>query len=102
MVVEKATIRHAPIMQEPREEFVSGRQRAHVRESAAVDRQKVAAGTATEMQVLIGPDEGAPSFWMRRFIMGEGGGMPIEFLCMVPNSEDRIRVVEDPGQDSPE
>ena len=139
-------------MQETKEEFLTARQRAHVKDSAAVDRQQVAAGTATEMQVLIGPDEGAPNFWMRRFIMGEGGGMPrhtneveheqyvlrgrarigiaddvleveagdvvyiparqphfyevleapFEFLCMVPNTEDRIRVVEDPEQDSPE
>lgn len=131
---------------------MTGRQRAQVRESARVDRQRVAAGTATEMQVLIGPDEGAPNFWMRRFIMGEGGGMPrhtneveheqyvlagrarigigdevlevkagdvvyiparqphfyevleapFEFLCMVPSGEDRIRVVEDPRQGSPE
>jgi len=131
---------------------VTGRQRAHVRESAAVDRQRVKAGTATEMQVLIGPDEGAANFWMRRFIMGEGGGMPrhtneveheqfvlkgrarigiadevlevkagdvvyiparqphsyevlegpFEFLCMVPSSEDQIRVVDDLEQDPSE
>jgi quercetin dioxygenase-like cupin family protein len=47
-----------------------------VRRSAAVQRREVAAGTATEMQVLLGPDDGAPHFAMRRFIMGEGGGMP--------------------------
>jgi len=39
-------------------------------------RQTVAAGTATEMQVLLGADDGAPHFAMRRFIMGAGGGMP--------------------------
>jgi len=37
---------------------------------------EVAAGTATETQVLLGPDDGMPNFAMRRFIMGEGGGMP--------------------------
>ena len=125
-------------------------ERARVKQSAAVDRQKVAAGTATEMQVLIGPEEGAPNFSMRRFIMGEGGGMPrhtneveheqyvlagrarvgigdeilevaagdvvyiparqphfyevleapFEFLCMVPNRDDRIELIDDPPRDS--
>jgi quercetin dioxygenase-like cupin family protein len=37
----------------------------------------VAAGTATEMQVLLGRDDGAPHFAMRRFLMGAGGGMPL-------------------------
>ena len=55
---------------------MTGKQIARVRKSSSVDRQKVVAGTATEVQVLIGPDDGAPNFWMRRFIMGEGGGMP--------------------------
>lgn len=115
-----------------------------VKSADAVERQEVTAGTATEMQLLIGPDDGASNFSMRRFIMGEGGGMPrhtneveheqyvlagraricigdrmvdvaagdvvyiparqphaytvveapFEFLCVVPNREDRIRVVE--------
>ena len=47
-----------------------------VRPAAAVPAAKVAAGKATEMQVLVGPDQGAPNFVLRRFIMGEGGGMP--------------------------
>lgn len=37
--------------------------------------EAVAAGTATERQVLIGADTG-PNFQMRRFIMQPGGGMP--------------------------
>ena len=36
----------------------------------------ILAGKATRTQVLLGPDDGAPSFAMRRFTMGEGGGMP--------------------------
>ncbi len=48
-----------------------------VKRAEAVVRQTVAAGTATEMQVLIGEGDGAPHFAMRRFIMGEGGGMPL-------------------------
>ena len=112
--------------------------------SGEVERRPVAAGSATEMQLLIGPGDGAPNFAMRRFLMGEGGGMPLhtntveheqyvlrgraeitiggqlvevhpgdvvfiaagephayrvleapfEFLCMVPNRDDRIELVE--------
>ena len=104
----------------------------------------VPVGTATETQLLIGPDDGASNFAMRRFRMGPGGGMPrhtnsveheqfvicgraririgddvhevgpldvlfipagvphsyevleppFEFLCMVPNSEDRIEILD--------
>ena len=51
-------------------------QTGRVRRVESVDRTEVAAGTATETQVLLGPDDGMPNFAMRRFIMGEGGGMP--------------------------
>ena len=94
--------------------------------------------------MLLGPGDGAPNFAMRRFVMGEGGGMPrhtntveheqyvlrgrarvsigdevhevgpecvlyipagvphdynvieapFEFLCMVPNAEDRIEILD--------
>jgi quercetin dioxygenase-like cupin family protein len=107
-------------------------------------RTPVAAGRETEVQVLIGPDEG-PNFALRRFIIQPGGGMPLhtnlveheqyvlrgrasvrigdevheveandvvyipagvphsydargdepfEFLCSVPNREDRIDLVD--------
>jgi len=39
--------------------------------------REVAAGRATRTQVLLGPDDGMPHFAMRRFTMGEGGGMPL-------------------------
>ena len=118
---------------------------AGVKRSAAVERQAVAAGEATEVQVLIGPADGAPNFSMRRFIMGAGGGMPrhtneveheqyvlagrarvgigdevfevesgdvvyipaatphfyevmdapFEFLCIVPNTPDTVRILEE-------
>lgn len=106
--------------------------------------EAVAAGTATERQVLISSDE-APHFAMRKFTMEPGGGMPkhtntveheqyvlrgrariglgdevievkegdvlyipaglphwyealgeerFEFLCMVPNKEDEIEILE--------
>jgi len=139
-------------MQGTKEAIVTRNPRGRVKKSASVDRQGVAAGTATEVQVLIGPDDGAPNFHMRRFIMGEGGGMPrhtneveheqyvlkgrarigiadevleveagdvvfiparqphsyevleapFEFLCLVPNGEDQIRILDAPEQDSPE
>jgi quercetin dioxygenase-like cupin family protein len=116
-----------------------------VRPADAVERQVVGAGKATSMQVLVGPGEGAPNFALRRFIMGEGGGMPFhtneveheqyvlrgrarvrigdqihevgpdhtlympagaphsyevleapfEFLCVVPNRPDSIRILEE-------
>jgi quercetin dioxygenase-like cupin family protein len=47
-----------------------------VRRVEEIERKSVAAGSATETQVLLGPEDGMPHFAMRRFIMGEGGGMP--------------------------
>jgi len=117
---------------------------AVVKRSSGVERREIAAGTATEMQLLLGPADGAPNFAMRRFIMGPGGGMPrhtnsvehqqwvlrgrariglgdevhevgpedvlyipagmphyydvieapFEFLCMVPDAPDEIRILE--------
>jgi len=116
-----------------------------VRPADAVPAQPVTAGTATEVQVLLGPAEGAPNFALRRFRMGEGGGMPrhtneveheqyvlsgraritvgdevhevaaghtlyiparvphsyevveapFEFLCIVPNAPDEIRILDE-------
>jgi quercetin dioxygenase-like cupin family protein len=113
-----------------------------VKRASDVTSQEVAAGSATEFQVLLGDADGVPHFAMRRFIMGEGGGMPrhtntveheqyvlrgrarvtlgdevhevepgnvlyipagmphdyqvleapFEFLCLVPNLEDRIDI----------
>ncbi len=47
-----------------------------VRRGADVALNEVPAGTATRSQVLIGAEQGAPNFAMRRFVMGAGGGMP--------------------------
>jgi len=118
---------------------------ATVRPADAVPAKPVAAGTATEVQVLLGPAEGAPNFALRRFRMGAGGGMPrhtneveheqyvlsgraritvgddvheveaghtlfiparvphsyevvdapFEFLCIVPNAPDEIRILDE-------
>lgn len=116
-----------------------------VKKADAQLRMPVAAGRATEMQILVGKDDGAPHFAMRRFIMGKDGGMPrhtnrveheqyvlrgrarvsvgdevhevsagdvlyipagmphdyqvleppFEFLCMVPNQPDEIRILDE-------
>lgn len=129
---------------------MTGNHHPRVKKSVVLPRQRVAAGTATEMQMLIGPDDGAANFAMRRFIMGEGGGMPrhtneveheqyvlegrariglgdevveveagdvlfipagmphyykvleapFEFLCLVPNREDQIRILEPDPEDA--
>lgn len=47
-----------------------------VKPSERLPRKVIAAGRATESQQLIGTEDGAPNFAMRRFIMGAGGGMP--------------------------
>ena len=47
-----------------------------VKRAGAVELREVAAGRAVSTQVLIGAGDGAPNFAMRRFTMGEGGGMP--------------------------
>lgn len=50
---------------------------ALVRRADDVPARPVTAGTAADMQVLIGADDGAPNFAMRRFRMEAGGGMPL-------------------------
>ncbi len=47
-----------------------------VRKADSVEAIEVAAGTATSTRVLLSAADGAPNFAMRRFTMGEGGGMP--------------------------
>ncbi len=118
---------------------------AVVKAADRVAANDVAAGIATRMRLLIGPDDGAPHFALRRFTMEAGGGIPLhtndveheqyvlrgralmtlgaetrevgpddalyipagtphayevlegpfEFLCVVPNAPDRIRLAGD-------
>jgi quercetin dioxygenase-like cupin family protein len=118
---------------------------ATVRPAEDVPLTPVTAGTATQMQVLVGPEQGSTTFALRRFMMGSGGGMPLhtnlvehqqyvlrgrarirvgeqvhevardhtlfipagvphsyevveapfEFICVVPDSPDRITLMED-------
>jgi quercetin dioxygenase-like cupin family protein len=70
---------------------------AVVKSADRVERLPVAAGTATVRQVLVGPDDGAPHFALRRFVMGEGGGMPrhtntVEHEQYVLSGRARVRV----------
>jgi len=53
-----------------------GGARGVVKRAEDVAFRQVAAGTGTRTQVLIGEDDGAPHFAMRRFSMETGGGMP--------------------------
>ncbi len=121
---------------------------ALVRAADDMPFRDVTSGKATTMQVLIGADEGAPHFAMRRFRMETGGGMPLhtnaveheqyvvrgrarirtgaethevsagnvlfipagvphsyevleapfEFLCLVPNLKDEIKIVDRGGK----
>ncbi len=48
-----------------------------VKRVESVPAKNVTAGAATEVQVLLGPADGAPNFLLRRFVMGDGGGMPL-------------------------
>ena len=52
-------------------------QRPVVRRPEEVPLKEVSAGTAAAMHVLLGPGDGAPHFTLRRFLMGDGGGMPL-------------------------
>ena len=115
-----------------------------VKSAGAVEKSEVGAGRSTQVQVLLGPDDGVPRFAMRKFSMGAGGGMPrhtnrveheqyvlcgraritigdrshevatgdvvyipagaphsyevveapFEFLCIVPNLMDEVRILE--------
>ncbi len=118
---------------------------AVVKPSGTVEADPVGAGQGTRVQVLVGPDDGAPNFALRRFVMEEGGGIPrhtneveheqyvlrgralirigddehrvgpddslyipagmphsydveegpFEFICVVPNRDDEIRILEE-------
>ena len=116
-----------------------------VKAAGSIPLRAVTAGVATRSHVLIGPDDGAPHFAMRRFVMEVGGGMPrhtntveheqfvlrgrgrvvvgdeehdvgpgdvllipagtphsyevldapFEFICIVPNADDEITLVDE-------
>ena len=75
-------------------------QRGVVKPVAELELNEVPAGTSAQTQVLVGEDDGAPNFAMRRFVMGEGGGMPfhtnaVEHEQYVLRGRARVRIGED-------
>ncbi len=50
---------------------------ATVRPAASVPTVEIKAGTKAAMHVLVGPEQGDTGFALRRFIMQQGGGMPL-------------------------
>ena len=81
--------------------------RALLRRANAEPLDPVAAGRATARQVLLGEEDGMPNFALRRFVMGEGGGMPrhtntVEHEQYVLKGRAKITVgdeVHDVGED---
>ena len=70
-----------------------------VRHVDSMPAEEVKAGTATQVQVLIGPDQG-PNFAMRRFTMEPGGGMPmhtntVEHEQYVLRGSARVQIGDD-------
>ncbi len=52
-------------------------QGAVVRHADSVAMKEIPVGRGASLQVLVGPDEGAPNFVLRRFRMEAGGGIPL-------------------------
>ena len=48
-----------------------------IRRADDTEARDVKAGQATKTRVLLGADDGMPHFALRKFSMGEGGGMPL-------------------------
>lgn len=76
------------------------RSRPLVRHRSDVESTDVRAGAATRTQVLLGEADGAPHFAMRRFVMGQGGGMPlhtneVEHEQYVLGGRARVRLGDD-------
>lgn len=61
-----------------------------VKRTEDVPLRPVAAGTSVQTQVLLGPDDGDAGFAMRRFVMDEGGGMPLH-TNTVPHQQYVLR-----------
>ena len=84
-----------------------GRTEPVVRPAESAPEQVVGAGRETTMQVLVGPDEGAANFVMRRFRMGAGGGIPrhtnrVEHEQYVLRGRARITVGGEPHDVGPD
>ena len=84
-----------------------GREDVVVRPADDVPGTEVEAGRGTRVQVLLGPDEGAPHFALRRFRMEEGGGIPahtneVEHEQYVLRGRARITVGSDVHEVGPD
>jgi len=71
-----------------------------VRRAESVESRAVVAGTATEIQDLLGSHEGMPNFFLRRFVMGAGGGMPrhtnsVEHEQFVLSGRARVTIADE-------
>ena len=71
-----------------------------VKRADDVEGRTIAAGKGAQVQVLLGEEDGAPHFAMRRFRMEAGGGMPlhtneVEHEQYVLEGRARITVGED-------
>lgn len=86
---------------------MSERGEAVVRPADEVEAKEVSAGRETSIQVLLGPDEGASNFVMRRFRMEAGGGIPyhandVEHEQYVLRGRARITVAGEPHEVGPD
>lgn len=82
---------------EPTERPEATQARGVVKPTESVPSSDVSAGRGTRMQVLVGPEDGAPNFVLRRFVMEEGGGIPthtneVEHEQYVLRGRARIRI----------
>jgi uncharacterized protein YndB with AHSA1/START domain/quercetin dioxygenase-like cupin family protein len=73
---------------------------ATVRRAESVPTVEVKAGQGTAMHVLVGPQQGATDFVLRRFVMQQGGGMPyhtnlVEHQQYVLRGKARIRIADE-------
>ncbi|MDX9722998.1 MAG: cupin domain-containing protein [Myxococcota bacterium] len=59
------------------QQIETGSRQTPLRAQSQVPLQSVAAGRATQFQVLIGPEQGSEHFSMRRFVIGAGGSIPL-------------------------
>lgn len=78
-----------------------------VRRAKDVPTIEIKAGKSTSMHVLVGPEQGDTTFALRRFIMGEGGGMPlhtnlVEHQQYVLKGRAKIRIGDDVHEVAPD
>ena len=78
-----------------------------VKTGETVPETTVSAGRNTRFQLLVGPANGAPHFALRRFIMEQGGGIPmhtnqVEHEQYVLRGRATVRIGDDVHQVGPD